>query len=110
MGNFAVTLEHGPGWDDARPIRQQDDWDAHAAFMDGLVADGVIIVGGPIGAGPTTLHAVEAGSEDEVRARFGADPWAASGHLVIRSIESWALWLDVRRLDGRRLDGTDVRQ
>jgi uncharacterized protein YciI len=104
MANFAVTLAHGPGWNDTRPIRQQDGWDAHAAFMDGLVATGVIIIGGPLGDGATTLHAVEAGSEDEVSARFGEDPWAAAGLLVIRSIEPWALWLDQRRLDQGRLD------
>jgi uncharacterized protein YciI len=101
MANFAVTLVHGPGWDDARPIRQQDDWDAHAAFMDGLVAHGVIIIGGPIGDGRTTLHAVEATGEDEVRARFGADPWATAGLLRIGSIEPWALWLGGRRSTGR---------
>jgi uncharacterized protein YciI len=105
VATYAVTLAHGPGWDGTRGIRQQDGWDAHAAFMDGLVADGVIIVGGPLGAGSTTLHAVEAGGEDEVRARFGQDPWAADGRLVIRSIEPWALWLDGRRQDGRRQDG-----
>jgi uncharacterized protein YciI len=105
MANFAVTLVHGPSWDDARPIREQCDWDAHAAFMDGLVDDGFIIICGPIGDGHTTLHAVEASSQDEIRAWFGADPWASAGLLEIGSIDPWALWLDGRRLDGRRLDG-----
>lgn len=96
MANFAVTLVHGPGWDDSTPTREQRDWTAHADFMDGLVDDGTIIVGGPVGDGSQTLHAVEAADEDEVRARFGADPWAAAGMLEIGSIEPWALWLDSR--------------
>jgi uncharacterized protein YciI len=96
MANFAVTLVHGPGWDDSRPIREQRDWIPHADFMDGLVNDGTIIVGGPIGDGRWTLHAVEAAHEGEVRTRFGADPWAAAGLLEIGSIEPWALWLDSR--------------
>ena len=96
MANFAVRTIHGPGWDPSRPIRGQDAWDAHAAFMDGLVDDGFLIIGGPIGDGAQTLHAVEATDEDEVRARFAADPWAAAGLLRIGSVEPWALWLDSR--------------
>ena len=56
---------HGPNWDPGCPIRGQDGWDKHAAFMDGLVDDGFIILGGPVGDGEETLHAVEAADEDE---------------------------------------------
>ena len=82
MANFAVRLVHGPGWDPARPIRQQDGWDGHAAFMDGLVDDGFIILGGPVGEGTPpeeTLHAVEAADEDEIRTRLARDPWNRAG-------------------------------
>jgi len=96
MVNFAVTLIHGPGWDAARPIRQQDDWDAHAAFMDGLVAEGFLIVGGPLGDGQRTLHLMQAEDEGAVVARLAADPWAVAGLLRIGTIEPWALWLDGR--------------
>jgi hypothetical protein len=99
MASFAVTLVHGPGWDTGRPIRSQAGWDEHASFMDGLVEDGFLVVGGPLGDGERTLHLVEAVGPDEVRGRFGADPWAAAGLLRIGSIESWALWLDGRRAD-----------
>lgn len=98
MANFAVTLVHGPGWDDSRPIREQRDWTAHADFMDGLVADGTIVVGGPLGDGSRTLHAVRAADEADIRARFGTDPWAAADMLRIGSIEPWAWWLDSRSL------------
>jgi len=99
MANFAVTLAHGPGWDATRPIRSQDGWDEHAAFMDGLVEDGFLIVGGPLGDGARTLHLVQGANEAEVRDRFGADPWAAAGLLQIASVQSWALWLDWRQRD-----------
>ena len=104
MANFAVRTIHGPGWDSSRPIREQDGWDAHAAFMDGLVDDGFLIIGGPIGDGAQTLHAVEAADENAVRARFAADPWAAAGLLRLGSVEPWALWLDSRRTRPRRTD------
>ena len=97
MANFAVRTVHGPGWDPSRPIREQDDWDAHATFMDGLVDAGFLIIGGPIGDGAQTLHAVAAASEDAVRARFAEDPWASAGLLRIGSIEPWSLWLDSRQ-------------
>jgi uncharacterized protein YciI len=64
--------------------------------MDSLVDAGFLILGGPVGDGAQTLHAVEAASEDEVRARFAEDPWASAGLLRIGSIERWALWLDSR--------------
>ena len=97
MANFAVRLVHGPGWDTSRPIRGQDAWEAHASFMDGLVGEGFIIVGGPVGDGEQTLHVVEAADEGEIRARLAEDPWASGGLLQIGAIEPWALWLDGRQ-------------
>jgi uncharacterized protein YciI len=102
MANFAVRLVHGPGWDPARRIRDQDGWDEHAAFMDGLVDDGFIILGGPVGDGAQTLHVVQAVDEDEVRARLGRDPWASAGLLRTGTIERWLLWLDSRPADPAR--------
>jgi len=95
---FAVTMESGPSWDDSRPRREQDDWAEHAAFMDGLVADGFIVIGGPIGdvEGRYTMHAVDAADEDAIRARFAEDPWAPTGMLRIAKIEPWTIWLDSR--------------
>jgi uncharacterized protein len=96
MANFAVRVVHGPGWDSSRPIRDQKGWAGHAAFMDGLVDDGFIILGGPVGDGEQTLHAVEAADDNQIRARLAADPWAVAGLLRIGAIEPWALWLDSR--------------
>jgi hypothetical protein len=98
VGTFAVTLGHGPRWDASRQIREQRGWAEHAQFMDDLVADGFIVVGGPLGDGQQTLHAVDAGDELEIRARLSADPWAQASLLVIAAIEPWALWLDCRQL------------
>jgi hypothetical protein len=96
MANFAVRLVHGPNWDPSRPIRDQHGWDEHAAFMDGLVDTGFIILGGPAGHGGQTLHAVEAADDHEIRTRLAQDPWASAGLLQIGTIEPWALWLDSR--------------
>jgi uncharacterized protein YciI len=96
VANFALTLVHGPGWDGSRPIRQQRAWDEHAAFMDGLVKDGLILLGGPLGNGERTLHVVEATDEEQIRRRLAEDPWARAEMLEVGSIEPWALWLGSR--------------
>jgi uncharacterized protein YciI len=93
---FAVTMKPGPNWDDSRDRREQDAWDEHAAFMDGLVDEGWLILGGPIGDGTNTMHAIEAADEQEVRDRFAQDPWAPTGQLEIAKIEPWTIWLDAR--------------
>jgi uncharacterized protein YciI len=91
-----MHLTHGPHWDDAQGIRDQVGWVEHARFMDGLVAEGLIIVGGPVGDGSYTAHLVEAAHQDEIRARLAEDPWARDGHLNVGLLEPWALWLDGR--------------
>jgi len=92
---LAVRTERGPAWDASRDIREQAGWDEHAAFMDGLVEEGLLILGGPIGDGPHTLLIFDAESEDEVRTRMGTDPWA--GELLrLASVEPWLIWLDAR--------------
>lgn len=87
---------HGPAWDNTRDVRRQYRWDEHAAFMDRLVADGLIVVGGPVGAGDHTAHLIDGEGLSTIRARLADDPWAKDGHLTLGSLEPWALWLDGR--------------
>jgi uncharacterized protein YciI len=96
VANFALTLVHGPSWDDSLGIREQQAWTEHATFMDGLMADRFILFGGPVGDGEQTLHVVEAEDEDQIRRRVAEDPWALGGLLEVGSIRPWALWLDFR--------------
>jgi uncharacterized protein len=96
MPHFAVTLVHGSAWNRERGVREQAGWTQHAAFMDGLVADGFILLGGPVGDGDQTLHLVEAANEAEIRQRLAVDPWAVAGLLTVGEVRPWALWLDFR--------------
>lgn len=96
MPHFAVTLVHGSAWNRARGIREQAGWTAHADFMDRLVTDGFILLGGPLGDSEESLHVVEAEDEAEVRRRFAEDPWARAGLLEVGGVRPWALWLDFR--------------
>jgi hypothetical protein len=99
VATFAVTMAHGPRWDAGRGIRAQDGFPEHAAFMDALVEDGFVILGGPLDGGRAALLAVEAADEAQIRARLTADPWAP--HLLqVGSVQRWELWLDSRRTAG----------
>jgi hypothetical protein len=102
MALFALTMVHGPRWEDSRGIREQRAWDEHAAFMDALVDDGFVILGGPIGDGKQTMLVIEAVDELEVKQRLGEDPWAPMGLLQIGSLQPWTIWLDGRPSNSTR--------
>ena len=91
---FLVILRRsGPEYDHSKPLEEQSGWLDHAAFMDGLVDDGFIVLGGVLGDEVRTAHAVEAASEAEVRERLADDPWSGS-HLVVDSVDPWTIRLD----------------
>ena len=96
-----VLLRSGPEWDPSRLLEEQFGWPAHAAFMDGLVEDGFIVLGGPLGDEHRVVHAVEADSEEAVRARLAEDPWSGT-HLEVGVVEPWTIRLDARRLEAGR--------
>ena len=97
--NYLVERAKGPAWDHSRGRREQDGWDAHAAFMDALAEEGVVLLGGPMGEGDgeNALLIVDAESEAEIRARLAEDPWT-DDMLTIESVKPWSVWLraDVR--------------
>ncbi|HEV7759032.1 MAG TPA: hypothetical protein VGO78_08580 [Acidimicrobiales bacterium] len=95
MAFFVVLRRTGPGWDPARPLEEQSGWDDHASFMDGLVDEGFVVLGGPLDDGVRVVLAVEADSVDAVHATLARDPWSGT-HLVVDAVEPWTI-----RLDGR---------
>jgi hypothetical protein len=64
--------------------------------MDGLVDAGFVVLGGPLSDEHRVVLAVEADSEDAVRATLAQDPWSET-HLVVDTVDPWTI-----RLDGRR--------
>ncbi len=93
---LVVVTRSGREWNPSLPLEEQSEWDAHASFMDGLAETGFIVLGGPLADEHRVVHAVEAESEDEIRATLARDPWSGT-HLEIDAIEPWTI-----RLDGRR--------
>ncbi len=94
---FAVRLERGGPWDWTRDLREQAGWDEHARFMDSLVNEGFVVLGGPLAGDREILHVVFAPSEEAVRERLAQDNWHQNGMLSITKIEAWTILLDGRR-------------
>ena len=92
---LVIVRRSGPEYDLSRPLEEQSRWEEHAAFMDALVDQGFVVLGGPLEDEYRVAHAIEAESPEAIRATLANDPWSGS-HLVIESIDVWTI-----RLDGR---------
>ncbi len=90
---FALIHSRGPAWNHAAPLEGQRDWDAHANFMDGLVEEGFIVLGGPLEGSPDVLLIFRADSEEAIEKRLAADPWRQNGLLVPKHCWPWQLRL-----------------
>jgi uncharacterized protein YciI len=77
-------------------MREQDGWDEHARFMEALVDDGFILLGGPLEGDRDVLHIVEAPSKEAVNERLATDNWTQDGKLETVSVEAWTVLLDGR--------------
>jgi hypothetical protein len=90
---FAVVQrQRGPAWDLARPMEEQARWAEHAAFMNGLVDRGFVVLGGPVGNEGRVLLIIRAASEGEIRSTLAEDPWS-DDLLLIAGIEPWTIRL-----------------
>jgi hypothetical protein len=94
MACFLITMHRsGPAYDPGVALEEQSGWTEHAAFMDGLVEAGFVVLGGPLADDHRVVLAVEADTEDDVRRTLSQDPWHDS-HLVVASVEPWTIRLD----------------
>jgi len=102
MRYFVVTREAGPGWIDGTGAFEQPGVNDHGEFMSTLADQGLVLFAGPLAGSEhgriRVLVIVDATDEAEIPRRFADDPWALAQRLVIRSIESWNLFLGAERL------------
>jgi uncharacterized protein YciI len=92
MTLFAVFITRGAAWQQTRAMEEQDAWRPHADFMNALVAEGFVLLGGPLEE-PDVLLIVRADSAQEIRERLAPDPWHRMDLLRITRIAPWTLRL-----------------
>ncbi|MGA7991349.1 MAG: hypothetical protein WCC53_07965 [Thermoanaerobaculia bacterium] len=90
---FALIQSRGPAWNHSVPLEGQVEWTAHAVFMDGLVDEGFIALGGPLEGSLDVLLILRAAHEREIVERLSADPWRRSGLLIARECWPWQIRL-----------------
>jgi putative AlgH/UPF0301 family transcriptional regulator len=93
---FAVRLTRGGPWDFSRELREQDGWEEHSRYMDALVDEAVVVLGGPLDGDREVLLAVKAESAEQVRERLADDVWIEDGRLTIAEVTPWTILLDGR--------------
>ena len=90
---FAVIRSRGPGWEVTLPMEQQTDWRRHADFMNGLAADGFVLLVGPLEGTDDVLLVARARDAEEIETRLADDCWVSDGHLLTKWIAPWQLRL-----------------
>lgn len=101
MSTFVVFREAGPGWA-AGGIYEQPGVNEHAAFMNALAAEGIVLLGGPVAGTERgrvrVLLIVDADSEASVHQRLADDPWVVTQQLVTRSVDPWTILVSTEQL------------
>jgi uncharacterized protein YciI len=94
---FVITLVEGQGWDASKSMRSQHQWNEHAALMDQLADDGIILLGGPLDDESRVMLVMQAADENEIRSIFADDPWIRLRVREIGSIQRWTILLESGR-------------
>jgi uncharacterized protein YciI len=94
---FVAISSAGANRDLSRGTREQPLWDEHAAFIDQLVADGFILMGGSLVDEGGSLLIFNAEDETEVRVKLKNDPWSEHGSLKLESVKRWQIFIDERK-------------
>lgn len=90
---IAVIRSRGPAWEDSLPMEEPLDWASHAAFMDALTEEGLVVLGGPLEGTPDVLLVLRATGDREIAERLAADPWTQNGLLIVKETRPWQIRL-----------------
>ena len=90
---FVVLRTRGPRWNYTRTVEEQDLWQTHAAFMNGLVHEGFVLLGGPLEGTPDVMLLIRASHVEHIMNRLADDPWSRNGLLRIARVYPWNLRL-----------------
>jgi hypothetical protein len=94
---YAVMRARGSCWEAGSAMDEQEDWKEHADFMDGMVEEGFVLLGGPLRGTEDVLLIVSASGEAEIHARFAEDVWTKKDLLRTKWVAEW--WLRLGELE-----------
>ena len=86
---FVVIRRYGPPHAHGLPLEEQQDWEAHRAFINALEAEGFVRLGGPLEEREEVLLIFRAENRTEIERRLADDPWRKSGILSTERISRW---------------------
>jgi len=89
-----VRFRAGPTWEPGGPVREQPGWDAHAAFVDGLVDRGTVVMGGPYTDNSGTMMLLEGVDANEAARILADDPFIENGVFLLEEIREWTIFVD----------------
>jgi len=89
-----VRFRAGPTWEAGGAVREQPGWDAHAAFVDGLVERGTLVMGGPYSDTSGTMMLLEGVDADQAARILADDPFIANGVFLLEEIREWTIFVD----------------
>jgi uncharacterized protein YciI len=88
-----VRWRAGPAWTSGPP-EEQDGWEEHAAFVDGLVERGTFVMGGPLADWSGSLVLLEGVTAEEARELVLQDPFVANGVFELDNVSAWNVYVD----------------
>ena len=102
MSYYAVTRNAGPAWTDGKGAFEQPDASDHAAFMNSLADEGLILFAGPLAGSEQgrirVLLIADAPTEADVHRRLADDPWEVAQRVVTTTIEPWQLFVGAHQV------------
>ena len=88
-----VIFRAGPTWESGPP-EDQPDWDAHADWVDDLIAKGTFVMGGPLRDNSGSVNLLEGLTAAEAEELLAKDPFVVNGVFVLDSVRDWTVYVD----------------
>ena len=93
MKRVIVRFRAGPAWTSGG-VREQQDWDAHADYVDALIEQGTFVMGGPFVDNSGSLSLWEGVDADEARRIIDEDPFMQNGVFELEDVREWDVFVD----------------
>jgi uncharacterized protein YciI len=91
---IVVRIKAGPAWTDGSPPEAQPGWDKHEIFVDALVDQGTIVMGGPLSDYSGSIVIFEGIARDAARALMDQDPFVRNGVFIVEEVLEWTVYVD----------------